>query len=422
MFDFLIPNFLGSIQSFAHQFGDPITRGQHPNASPEDIYEGMGKLKLLHQQVLPFVLRREKSQVLKELPPKNITTQYIDLTEVQLKFYSAIKKNQDLGSLVRLLETKIGEREGSGVTKSDKSQGGALRTLLALRLVCTHPILISSSLSGREQLRRHSLSGKFLALVDLLRSAGFSDCIVGVDNDDSLLYCNDSQESDEESDVFESISSGKDSSALVETISLRKPLKSKCLIFAQFNQTLDLIEELVLKPIFPSLGYLRLDGNVPAPKRVELSRRFNEEVSISVMLLTSRVGSLGLNLTGADLVIFIENDFNPFVDLQAMDRAHRIGQSRTVNVIRLVSKNSVEEAIMVLQEKKKAVADTIVNSENSSLYSMGTERLLDIFAGSRVQEEPQDTDLERLIESCVKDYLDLSVEKFLENFLETPGS
>jgi len=84
-------------------------------------------------------------------------------------------------------------------------------------------------------------------------------------------------------------------------------------------------------------------------------------------------------LLGADKVIFLEPDWNPFVDLQAMDRAHRIGQTKTVNVYRLITSNTIEEKIMKLQQRKKATSEAVVNSDNSTMFSMGTDRLLDIF-------------------------------------------
>lgn len=79
------------------------------------------------------------------------------------------------------------------------------------------------------------------------------------------------------------------------------------------------------------------------------------------------------------MVIFLEPDWNPFIDLQAMDRAHRIGQTKTVNVYRLVTSDTIEEKMMKLQRRKKATSEAVVNSDNSTMYSMGTDRLLDIF-------------------------------------------
>jgi TATA-binding protein-associated factor len=122
------------------------------------------------------------------------------------------------------------------------------------------------------------------------------------------------------------------------------------LIFGQFTQSLDIVEELLIKRHLPSVKYLRLDGKVPVSKRAAVVDMFNQDDSFKLMLLTTKIGGLGLNLTGADTVIFLEHDWNPHSDLQAMDRAHRIGQKRTVHVYQLVTMNSIEEKLMSMQE------------------------------------------------------------------------
>lgn len=109
---------------------------------------------------------------------------------------------------------------------------------------------------------------------------------------------------------------------------------------------LDIIENDLLKKNLPCVTYLRLDGSVPPGQRQSVVTRFNNDPSIDVLLLTTQVGGLGLNLTGADTVIFVEHDWNPMKDLQAMDRAHRIGQRKVVNVYRLITRNTLEEKIM----------------------------------------------------------------------------
>lgn len=114
-----------------------------------------------------------------------------------------------------------------------------------------------------------------------------------------------------------------------------------------------------------------------------------------MLLLTTKVGGLGLNLTGADTVIFVEHDWNPMNDLQAMDRAHRLGQKKVVNVYRLITKNTLEEKIMGLQKFKMNIASTIVNQQNSGLKAMDTNQLLDLFdvdeSATRL-EEKENTD------------------------------
>ena len=118
--------------------------------------------------------------------------------------------------------------------------------------------------------------------------------------------------------------------------------------------------------------------------------------------------------------MFLENDFNPFADLQAADRAHRIGQEKVVNVFNLVTSGSIEEKIMRMQKKKVAISEAIVNTENSTLYSMGTDRLLDIFAARSAvgASDHVPTDIDAVADQVCQEYESLTVNTFLSG-LET---
>ncbi len=120
----------------------------------------------------------------------------------------------------------------------------------------------------------------------------------------------------------------------------------RVLVFCQMKQMLDIIERDLFKQHMPAVTYMRLDGGTDANKRHAVVQTFNSDPSIDCLLLTTHVGGLGLTLTGADTVIFVEHDWNPMKDLQAMDRAHRIGQKKVVNVYRLITKGTLEEKIM----------------------------------------------------------------------------
>lgn len=153
----------------------------------------------------------------------------------------------------------------------------------------------------------------------------------------------------------------------------------RALIFCQLKTMLDIIENDLFKKLMPSVSYMRLDGSVDANRRHDVVQKFNADPSIDVLLMTTHVGGLGLNLTGADTVIFVEHDWNPMKDLQAMDRAHRIGQKKVVNVYRLITRGTLEEKIMGLQKFKLNIANTIVNQQNAGLQSMDTDQILDLF-------------------------------------------
>lgn len=422
-FDFLMPNFLGSSTEFAKEFARPISKGHNGEANAADIAFGMEKLKLLHQQVLPFILRREKEEVLKELPPKIITRIPCFMSSVQKRLYHQFcTSEQGQRSLSVLHQAMTGDLTGTNELSSFSSE--VLKSLLYLRLLCTHPYLVKmqsvSSSPVDAAMYDISASGKLLALKELLRDAGiYSQELSAADNDSSLLYCDSVEDADasELNEILEPSMSGIGKFRTQDGTELNG---SRCLIFAQFKHSLDIVEELLLKPHMPSVHYLRLDGKVPASKRSEIVDTFNYDDRFKILLLTTRVGGLGLNLTGADTVIFLEHDWNPHSDIQAMDRAHRIGQKKTVHVYQLVTVNSIEEKTMVLHEKKLAMSAAIVNTENSSMYSMGTDRLLDIFQyrsevskGANGQSSDLENALDALVERYEYEYESLSLHDFI---------
>lgn len=170
------------------------------------------------------------------------------------------------------------------------------------------------------------------------------------------------------------------------------------------KRMLDIIEADLFKQNMPSVTYMRLDGDTDPNKRHAVVQTFNSDPSIDCLLLTTHVGGLGLTLTGADTVIFVEHDWNPMKDLQAMDRAHRIGQKKVVNVYRLITKGTLEEKIMgygqvvvtigsythnhlSLQRFKLNIANSIVTQQNAGLASMDTELVLDLFRRTTEEED-----------------------------------
>ena len=364
--------------------------------SANQIQNGLSELRRLHQAVLPFILRREKSEVLKELPDKLIHTKMVQMSTIQRELYERIIERNSQSGIVKILHGI----EGDIQSIKDKS---VLRTLLHLRLVCSHPCLVlQAGTSNDKKLSIENniafsqahveISGKLIALYELLRDTldikSNSIGKLGVDGDDSTIFV-DSALIDTKNDEMNNVEK-EELNETTETIhdlkevlpSTPSPFQiSKCLVFAHFTQSLDVIENGLFCSHLPSLRYLRLDGKVSPADRGKVVDQFNSDQSIRVLLLTTKVGGLGLNLTAADTVIFFECDWNPHVDLQAMDRVHRLGQkSSSINIYRLVTENSIEERIMQKQKVKIDMSNAIVNTDNSTLFSMGTDRLLDIYS------------------------------------------
>lgn len=313
LFDFLMPGFLGTERVFLDRFAKPIAASRFSKSSSKEQEAGALAIEALHKQVLPFLLRRLKEEVLNDLPPKIIQNYYCDPSELQKKLFEDFTKKE---------QKELQERAGSA-DRSDKEH--IFQALQYMRRLCNSPALVVKEghkqynevqtylTNKRSTIRDVSHAPKLTALRDLL-----IDCGIGLDHS-----------AEGELDTGASYVS-----------------PHRALVFCQMKEMLDIVQNDVLKKLLPSVQYLRLDGSVEATKRQDIVNRFNTDPSYDVLLLTTSVGGLGLNLTGADTVIFVEHDWNPQKDIQAMDRAHRIGQKKVVNVYRLITRGTLEEKIL----------------------------------------------------------------------------
>lgn len=345
LFDFLMPGFLGNEQSFKETYAKPILASRGNECTESDRERGLVATEALHRQVLPFVLRRLKDDVLSELPPKIMQDYFCTMTPLQVSLYEDFSQD-----VARKGIEAVGDDEAKG-----KGEGGShvFKVLSYLRRLCSHPKLVLSPDHPEYARVTSQLASKGRSINDIESSAK----MIGLRN--ILQECGIGD--------MTSVVGGRESGG------------HRVLIFAQLKQMLDLVETDLFRVHMPSVTYLRLDGSVAVANRQTIVTRFNADPTIDCLLLTTSVGGLGLNLVGADTVIFLEHDWNPTKDLQAMDRAHRMGQKRTVNVYRLITRGTLEEKIMGIQKFKTHIANTVVNRENSSLQSMNTETLLSLF-------------------------------------------
>ncbi|KAG0053998.1 TATA-binding protein-associated factor mot1 [Gryganskiella cystojenkinii] len=369
LFDFLMPGFLGTEKQFNERFGKPIIASRDCKSSSREQEAGVLALEALHKQVLPFLLRRLKEDVLSDLPPKIIQDYYCELSDLQKQLYEEFSKSQIKHEMEEELATDSVQAQGSStaVATADSPQKAThiFQALQYLRKLCNHPLLVvnekhpeygrvmSQLKAQKKSIHDISFAPKLQALNQLLIDCGIGSKAVSgssADAEASLIHGGESAVS-----------------------------QHRALIFCQQKAMLDIIENDLLKPLLPSVSYMRLDGTVDSSKRHGIVQTFNADPSIDLLLLTTHVGGLGLNLTGADTVIFVEHDWNPMKDLQAMDRAHRLGQKKVVNVYRLISKGTLEEKIMGLQKFKLNIANTVINQQNSGLQSMDTDQILDLF-------------------------------------------
>lgn len=312
LFDFLMPGFLGTEKVFQDRFAKPIAASRNSKSSSKEQEAGALAIEALHKQVLPFLLRRLKEEVLDDLPPKILQNYYCDLSDLQkLLFDSFAKKERKV----------LAEKAGSDDREAKQH---IFQALQYMRKLCNSPSLVVKEGHKQYDMIQSQLARQGSTLKDIAHAPKLTalrdlliDCGIGVD-----------------------ASSG-------EMPTERQYVSQhRALIFCQMKEMLDIVQNDVLRKLLPSVQFLRLDGSIEASKRQAIVNQFNTDPSFDVLLLTTSVGGLGLNLTGADTVIFVEHDWNPQKDLQAMDRAHRIGQKKVVNVYRLVTRGTLEEKIL----------------------------------------------------------------------------
>jgi SNF2 family DNA or RNA helicase len=286
--NFVNPGLLGNQLVFKKQFLQPIEK-QHDRE----------KAARLHAMIKPFILRRLKSQVAKDLPEKITNVKYSDMTADQEKVYEEVK------SYYR--EKIIGELAGTG---RGSQQFTLLRGLTQLRQIANHPKLVREDYTGE--------SGKL----------------------EDITYM------------------------LQETISENH----KVLVFSQFVRHLSIVREFLDSEKIP---YAYLDG--ATKDRQGQVEKFQTQDDCKVFLISLKAGGVGLNLTKAEYVFLLDPWWNPAVEAQAIDRAHRIGQENKVIIYKFISRGSVEEKIMALQDRKLALAGELISNEESFMKSLDND-------------------------------------------------
>ena len=289
LFRFINPGLLGSLESFNQRFGYPIERDQ--DAGARDA---------LRRIIQPFILRRTKDQVLKELPSRTEITLQVELSAEEMAFYEALRQE----SLEKLANT-------------DATAGAkhlqVLTEIMRLRRACCNPRLVHPELS----LPSAKLEQFSEVLEELLDSG------------------------------------------------------HKALVFSQFVDHLTILREYLDQK---KVNYQYLDGSTPVKQRKQRVDAFQNGEG-DVFLISLKAGGSGLNLTAADYVIHMDPWWNPAVEDQASDRAHRIGQQRPVTIYRLVAQGTIEEKIVSLHQSKRDLADSLLEGADLS-GKISTEELL----------------------------------------------
>ncbi|XP_046572869.1 LOW QUALITY PROTEIN: DNA excision repair protein ERCC-6-like [Haliotis rubra] len=300
LFDFIFPGKLGMLPDFLQHFSVPIVQGGYANATQVQVETAYKCATVLRDTINPFLLRRMKADVKVglDLPQKNEQVLFCRLTDEQREVYQEYLDSRECQAIL------------SGKYK-------IFAGLITLRKVCNHPDL----------------------------STGGPRILVGEDT-----------HGDETLDYGYYKRSGK--MIVVEALlKLWQTQGHRVLLFSQSRTMLDIMEFFVQKQMY---SYLRMDGTSPIASRQQLIDQFNKDPSIYVFLLTTRVGGLGVNLTGANRVIIFDPDWNPSTDTQARERAWRIGQKKQVTIYRLLTSGTIEEKIYHRQIFKQFLTNRVL--------------------------------------------------------------
>ena len=296
--NFLNPGMLGSIEFFRQEFAIPIDKFGEPDRKDH-----------LRKLLFPFILRRTKEQVARDLPEKTETILFCEMEDEQRKVYDAYRNDYR--------DKILGTIETQGI---QKSQLTILQGLMKLRQICDSPAILNET----EKYPNHSIK-----LDELTR------------------------------EISENIGN------------------HKALIFSQFLGMLALIKKKLTELEIP---FEYFDGSTTAPDREKAIRAFQDNDSCRVFLISLKAGGVGLNLTAADYVYIVDPWWNPAVEQQAIDRTHRIGQTKNIFAYRMICKDSIEDKILLLQDRKRLLAKDLIADDDGFVKSLSREDVEYLFS------------------------------------------
>ncbi len=286
--NFLNPGMLGSIEFFRQEFSIPIDKFGEPDRKDH-----------LRKILYPFILRRTKEQVAKDLPEKIETILYCEMEDEQRNIYEAYRND--------FRDKILGTIESQGI---NRSQLTILQGLMKLRQICDSPAILNE----QDKFPNHSIK-----LEELGR------------------------------EITENISN------------------HKALVFSQFLGMLGLIREKLNEL---GVDHEYFDGSTSAIDREKAIQRFQNDENCRVFLISLKAGGVGLNLTAADYVYIVDPWWNPAVEQQAIDRTHRIGQTKNILAYRMICKDTIEDKILQLQEKKRLLAKDLITDDEGFVKSL----------------------------------------------------
>ncbi|NXX88374.1 SMRCD regulator, partial [Centropus bengalensis] len=325
LLNFVMPHMFSSSTSEIRRMFSSKTK----SAEEQSIYE---KERIAHakQIIKPFILRRVKDEVLKQLPPKKDLIELCPMSEKQEQLYC---------DLLNKLKKSINGNEKN----SDMGN-----VMMQLRKMANHPLLHRQYYTTDKLRTMSKLMLKEPTHCDANSDLILEDMTVMTDFELHLLCKQYSHVSDFKLGMDQILDSGK-FRALERILSDLKEKGDRVVLFSQFTMMLDILEVFLNNW---QHRYIRLDGKTQISDRIHLIDQFNTDMGIFVFLLSTKAGGLGINLTSANVVILHDIDCNPYNDKQAEDRCHRVGQTREVKVIKLISRGTIEESMLKISQQK----------------------------------------------------------------------
>uniref|UniRef100_A0A8C3S4Q6 DNA helicase n=2 Tax=Chelydra serpentina TaxID=8475 RepID=A0A8C3S4Q6_CHESE len=326
LLNFVMPHmFSGSTSEIRRMFSSKTVS----TAEEHSIYE---KERIAHakQIIKPFILRRVKDEVLKQLPPKKDLIELCDMSEKQEQLYYDL-----FNKLKRSIDSQEKNSEMGNV-------------MMQLRKMANHPLLHRQYYTADKLKMMSTLMLKEPTHCDANPDLIFEDMSVMTDFELHLLCKQYASVNDFKLEMDTILESGK-FKTLERILSDLKEKGDRVVLFSQFTMMLDILEVLLKQQ---QHRYIRLDGKTQISERIHLIDEFNTDMGIFVFLLSTKAGGLGINLTSANIVILHDIDCNPYNDKQAEDRCHRVGQTREVQVIKLISKGTIEESMLKISQQK----------------------------------------------------------------------
>ncbi|XP_073527082.1 DNA excision repair protein ERCC-6-like 2 [Phyllobates terribilis] len=350
--DWAVPGCLGDKKQFIEKYSHPIELGQRHNATKRELATGRKVMQNLTVKMSSLFLRRTKALISSQLPKKEDRIVYCSLSEFQKAVYQTVLETPDISLALRGSERcscNSGKKRRNCCYRENQ-YGESVKTLYfsyiaILRKVANHAALLQSD---------SATSKKQVDHIERICSEVFSKF---------PEFIQQSKEA-----AFETISDPKYSGkmkVLQQLLNHCRKNKDKVLLFSFSTKLLDVLERYCMAS---GLEYRRLDGGTKAEDRVKIVKEFNSMQDVNICLVSTMAGGLGLNFVGANVVVVFDPTWNPANDLQAIDRAYRIGQSRDVKVLRLISLGTVEEIIYLRQVYKQQLHCAAIGSENAKRY------------------------------------------------------